>query len=213
MGLAAASTEQRAFREVWMPALAMVTVCCSITSWMATRSASAILSNSSMHTMPLSASTMAPASSRRSPLSLSWVTAAVSPTPEEPRPVVLMASGATFMTARIIWDLATEGSPTISTLTSPRRCVPLGRFFSCPPSNCSVSAFLIWSWPKMEGASESATTSNRSLRFTSLRMFFMSSWEKEGCATSLASWRTLVATTSVRNVPEVVPLALTGTAL
>lgn len=30
-GLAAASTEQRALREVWMPALAMVTVCCSIT--------------------------------------------------------------------------------------------------------------------------------------------------------------------------------------
>lgn len=29
---------QRALREAWMPALAMVTVCCSITSWMATRS-------------------------------------------------------------------------------------------------------------------------------------------------------------------------------
>ena len=30
-GLAAASTEQRALSEAWMPALAMVTVCCSIT--------------------------------------------------------------------------------------------------------------------------------------------------------------------------------------
>ena len=29
---------QRALSEQWMPALAMVTVCCSITSWMATRS-------------------------------------------------------------------------------------------------------------------------------------------------------------------------------
>jgi hypothetical protein len=29
---------QRALREAWMPALAMVTVCCSITSWIATRS-------------------------------------------------------------------------------------------------------------------------------------------------------------------------------
>ena len=38
-----------------------------VTSWMATRSASFILSNSSMHTMPLSASTMAPASRRFSP--------------------------------------------------------------------------------------------------------------------------------------------------
>lgn len=37
------------------------------TSWMATRSWSLILSNSSMHTTPRSASTMAPASSRFSP--------------------------------------------------------------------------------------------------------------------------------------------------
>ena len=38
------------------------------TSWMATRSLSFILSNSSMHTRPRSASTIAPASSRRSPV-------------------------------------------------------------------------------------------------------------------------------------------------
>lgn len=67
MGLAAASTLQRALREAWIPALAMVTVCCSMTSWMATRSMSFILSNSSTHTIPRSASTMAPASRRRSP--------------------------------------------------------------------------------------------------------------------------------------------------
>mmetsp|Transcript_43699 Transcript_43699/g.88390 ORF Transcript_43699/g.88390 Transcript_43699/m.88390 type:complete len:228 (-) Transcript_43699:1470-2153(-) len=37
-GFAAASTEQRAFKVAWIPALATVTVCCSITSWMAVRS-------------------------------------------------------------------------------------------------------------------------------------------------------------------------------
>ena len=37
--LAAASTEQRELRVVVMPALAMEMVCCSIASWMATRSA------------------------------------------------------------------------------------------------------------------------------------------------------------------------------
>jgi len=46
-----------------MPALAIVTLPCSITSWMAVLSMSDILSNSSMHTTPLSANTMAPASS------------------------------------------------------------------------------------------------------------------------------------------------------
>jgi len=62
-GLAAASTEHLAFRRAWMPALAIVTLPCSITSWMAVLSMSDILSNSSMHTTPLSANTMAPASS------------------------------------------------------------------------------------------------------------------------------------------------------
>ena len=38
--------------------------------------------------------------------------AAVRPTPEEPRPVVLTASGATFMMARSSWLFATPGSPT-----------------------------------------------------------------------------------------------------
>jgi hypothetical protein len=71
-----------------------------------------------MQTTPRSASTIAPASSRFSPVSLSAVTAAVRPTPDEPRPVVETASGATFMTARSSWDLATPGSPTMRTLTS-----------------------------------------------------------------------------------------------
>ena len=41
-GLAAAKTLQRAFSLAWMPALAMVTRPCSITSWMAVRSMSLI---------------------------------------------------------------------------------------------------------------------------------------------------------------------------
>ena len=60
---------------------------CSMTSWMAVRSMSDILSNSSIQTTPRSAKTMAPASKRRSPDSGSVVTAAVKPTPDEPRPL------------------------------------------------------------------------------------------------------------------------------
>ena len=47
------------------------------------------------------------------PLPVSWsvVTAAVRPTPEEPRPVVGMARGAVHSTYRSSWDLATDGSP------------------------------------------------------------------------------------------------------
>ena len=55
---------------------------------MAVRSISDILSNSSMQTTPRSASTMAPASKRLSPVSGSVVTAAVKPTPEDPRPAI-----------------------------------------------------------------------------------------------------------------------------
>jgi hypothetical protein len=53
-----------------------------------------------MHTVPLSANTIAPASKRRSPVSLSVTTAAVSPTPEEPRPVVEIASMEVLRIAR-----------------------------------------------------------------------------------------------------------------
>ena len=66
-GLAAARTEQREFNMVVIPALAMEIVCCSIASWIATRSSSFILSNSSMQTTPPSASTMAPPSRYHSP--------------------------------------------------------------------------------------------------------------------------------------------------
>ena len=46
-----------------------------------------------------------------SPVSGSVVTAAVRPTPEEPRPVVLIARGDTFMIARSSCDLATPTEP------------------------------------------------------------------------------------------------------
>ncbi|OBZ79856.1 hypothetical protein A0H81_00483 [Grifola frondosa] len=61
-GFAAASTLVREFSTVVMPAFAMEIVCCSIASWMATRSSSRILSNSSMQTTPVSARTIAPPS-------------------------------------------------------------------------------------------------------------------------------------------------------
>ena len=70
------------------PTLAMEMVCCSITSWMAVRSPSIILSNSSMQQTPRSANTSAPPSSIISPVTGSFITAAVRPTPEEPLPVV-----------------------------------------------------------------------------------------------------------------------------
>ena len=50
-----------AFSLAWIPALAMVTLPCSITPWIPVRSASVILSNSSMQTTPRSPSTIAPA--------------------------------------------------------------------------------------------------------------------------------------------------------
>mmetsp|Transcript_29811 Transcript_29811/g.78209 ORF Transcript_29811/g.78209 Transcript_29811/m.78209 type:complete len:247 (-) Transcript_29811:1274-2014(-) len=60
--LAAAMTEVRELSVVVIPALAIEMVCCSIASWIATRSDSLILSNSSMHTTPPSARTIAPPS-------------------------------------------------------------------------------------------------------------------------------------------------------
>ena len=62
---------------------------------------------------------MAPASKRRSRVSGSEVTAAVRPTPDEPRPEVLTASGAMLSTKRSSCDLAVLGSPMSMTLMSP----------------------------------------------------------------------------------------------
>mmetsp|Transcript_10336 Transcript_10336/g.25335 ORF Transcript_10336/g.25335 Transcript_10336/m.25335 type:complete len:212 (+) Transcript_10336:545-1180(+) len=148
----------------------MVTVCCSMASWMATRSFSPILSNSSTQTRPRSARTIAPASRRRSLVSGSLVTAAVRPTPDDPLPVVLTARGAIPMALRNSWLLAVLGSPTMSMLMSPLRCVPLARFFSHPDSSCSASAFLMTSCPWMEGHTDLPSTSRMSPRFPIERM-------------------------------------------
>ena len=61
-GLAAAKIDVLALSLVVIPALAMETVYCSMTSCMATQSCSSILSNSSIQQIPLSASTSAPPS-------------------------------------------------------------------------------------------------------------------------------------------------------
>jgi hypothetical protein len=86
--LAAAKIEVLAFKDVVIPALAIDTVYCSITSWMFVLSLSSILSNSSMQQIPVSDNTKAPPSRTSSLVTLSLVTAAVRPTPDEPLPVV-----------------------------------------------------------------------------------------------------------------------------
>ena len=48
------------------------------------------------------------------------------------------------MTQRKSCDFATEGSPTIKQLTSPRMWVPFFRFFSLPPSKRRISALLMF---------------------------------------------------------------------
>mmetsp|Transcript_19489 Transcript_19489/g.42049 ORF Transcript_19489/g.42049 Transcript_19489/m.42049 type:complete len:287 (+) Transcript_19489:1953-2813(+) len=200
-GLAAATTAQRALSDAWIPALEIVTVCCSITSWMATRSASSILSNSSTQHTPRSASTIAPASSLRAPVSVSTVTAAVRPTPEDPLPVVEMARGAVRMTARRSWLFAVPGSPSMRMLMSPRKCVPFARLRSAPPSSMSKSAIFSCSWPKMEGASEWASRSTQSSRLAMRFMLLRSSAVKSVEPVYLVSCTTLFPMTMVLNMP------------
>lgn len=93
-GLAAAKIEVLAFKVVVIPALAILTVYYSITSWIAVLSYSFILSNSSIQQTPLSAKTKAPASKLTSPDLPSFKTEAVRPTPELPFPVVYTLLGA-----------------------------------------------------------------------------------------------------------------------
>lgn len=73
------------------------------------------------------------------PLPVSWsvVTAAVRPTPDEPRPVVGMALGAVQSTYRRSWDLATEGSPTEQGSGEPR-----GKSPHTPANSASAAHFL-----------------------------------------------------------------------
>mmetsp|Transcript_41672 Transcript_41672/g.79645 ORF Transcript_41672/g.79645 Transcript_41672/m.79645 type:complete len:456 (+) Transcript_41672:753-2120(+) len=164
-GLAAAITAARELSTVVIPALAMEMVCCSIASWMATRSSARILSNSSMHTTPPSASTMAPACNVFSLVPGSRMMEAVSPAAEDPFPEVYTAMGAVLCTNFRSWDLAVDGSPSSSTLTSPRRRTPSGRILRAPPKSRQATAALTSSTPKMAGA-----------------ILFRSSWMTLGCA-------------------------------
>lgn len=71
-----------------------------------------------MQITPRSAKTIAPASNLLSPVSVSEVTAAVNPTPEEPLPVVVIARGAIDRTYLNSCDFATDGSPINNTFMS-----------------------------------------------------------------------------------------------
>lgn len=73
-GLAAASILVLAFNWQIMPALAILKVCCSITSCNTDLALSFILSNSSMQHIPLSASPKAPVCNINCPVSGSFVT-------------------------------------------------------------------------------------------------------------------------------------------
>jgi len=174
IGLLAASTLHLVFMVRCKPALFIVTVCCSIPSWIATRSYSSSLSNSSMHNTPLSANTIAPASMCRLRFS-SYTTAAVKPTPELPLPVVLMQLGAMFIMARSSWDLPQPGSPHSKTLMSPLNRLPLSILISLPPNNWSSRAFFTSSLPWMYGQIDLAKFSTIFRSFDSVLISTMSS--------------------------------------
>ena len=131
--------------------MAMEMVCCSIASWIATRSSSRILSNSSMQTHPPSASTIAPPSSMKPP-SESLTTDAVKPAADEPLPEVYTQMGAVFSTNLRNWDFAVDGSPIRSTLTSPRSLAPSCVVLRDPENRRVATAALMSSAPKMAGA-------------------------------------------------------------
>src|SRR5690242_12069410 len=98
IGLAEARMELRALRVVMIPALAIDTVCCSITSWSTERVESDILSNSSIQHTPPSERTNAPDSRTSWRVSGSRVTYAVRPTADEPFPEVYTPRGAILCT-------------------------------------------------------------------------------------------------------------------
>mmetsp|Transcript_574 Transcript_574/g.1322 ORF Transcript_574/g.1322 Transcript_574/m.1322 type:complete len:241 (-) Transcript_574:592-1314(-) len=147
MGLAAAITEQRAWRDVTIPALETEMDCCSMASWMEVRSCSFILSNSSMRQTPRSARTSAPPSRVHSFVSGSLCTFAVSPTALAPFPVLYTALGAVASAYLSIWLLAVPGSPRTRTLTSPRmRCLS-STFLGTAPKRDMANAIFTCSWP------------------------------------------------------------------
>lgn len=152
-GLAEAKTLHLAFKMVWIPPLAIDTVCCSITSCRATRSSKFILSNSSMQITPLSASTIAPASKVCFFYS-SLTKAAVNPTPVEPLPVEWIQRGAIYPIFLNIWDFPTPGSPIKRMLISPLTLVSFLPKSSLPPKSIKSNPSLIASCPWIAGATD-----------------------------------------------------------
>lgn len=171
-GLAAAKIDVRAFNWQMMPALAMLSVCCSITSCKTLRVESFILSNSSMQQTPLSANTNAPLPKIKIKINIyyysrvnekwkerrwtyvcntsclvsgSLVTYAVNPTADEPRPDVYCERGTKLYTYWSNCDFDVPGSPHNSKCISDRKfCRPNETcFFLVPPNNCSKMPFLM----------------------------------------------------------------------
>ena len=151
-GFAAARTAVLAFNVATMPPFATETVCCSMASWMATRSSGRILSISSMQAMPLSARTNAPASKLMLP-PFSRTTAAVKPAAVVPLPEVYKPLGAILATYWSNCDLAVPGSPMSSAFISPLTFTS-GRVLETPPKSRYMMASLTCSKPKIEGAME-----------------------------------------------------------
>mmetsp|Transcript_29814 Transcript_29814/g.85030 ORF Transcript_29814/g.85030 Transcript_29814/m.85030 type:complete len:221 (+) Transcript_29814:1052-1714(+) len=146
-----------------MPAFESVMVCCSMASWMATWSLGSMRSNSSMQQMPLSANIKAPGWMTRSwSKSMSRTTDAVRPAAVELFPEANTALGRKVDTHLSMALFAVAGSPSNSTLMSPRSLMPSSVFFPKAPINMSKMPFFTSKCPWMAGATERATRSKQS---------------------------------------------------
>ena len=177
MGLADARMLVRALSVVMMPALAIDTVCCSMTSCSTDRVESDILSNSSMQHTPPSDSTSAPDSSTSCRVSGSRVTYAVRPTAEDPLPLVYTPRGAILWMYCSSCDLDVDGSPHSRMLMSPRYLglPPFSNDLLVPPNSCSRMPFLTSSISYTLGASDLASSSYTSGRAAVARILASSS--------------------------------------
>ena len=166
IGLADARIEVRAFSDVIIPALAMDTVCCSITSCKIVRVLSDILSNSSIQQMPPSDSTSAPLKNKtkfqlpfQNHLTRFVVSDDIGSETDSGWPFsgrvnstrcqfvhILQKLDAICCTCKSC-DLLTPGSPASKMLISPlkRLVADLRRVLPTPPNNWSNKLFLTFS--------------------------------------------------------------------
>mmetsp|Transcript_67254 Transcript_67254/g.205956 ORF Transcript_67254/g.205956 Transcript_67254/m.205956 type:complete len:221 (-) Transcript_67254:955-1617(-) len=146
-----------------MPALDNVIVCCSMASWIAVWSLASILSNSSMQQIPLSASIKAPGWITFSwSRSISRTTDAVRPAAVDVLPEAKMPRGRKTDVHLSMALLAVAGSPSKSTLMSPRSLMPSSVFLGRAPINIRRMPFLTSKCPWICGATERARTSKQS---------------------------------------------------